>query len=470
MKVLLVVYDNESHISQFPIGLAYLASAIRNAHGGNKHTVEVYEQNVYHWQDSHLTAFLDENEYDAVIVSVIGGYYQYKKLLNLSHAINTSKRRDKFKYLIGGHGPAAAPEYFLEKTGADVVGIGEGEITIVELLDAFENNTPLQDVKGIGFIDKESYIYIYSGRRELINNIDLIPFPAYDLFSINHYALLHLPNSSPTDRCLTMLSGRGCIFSCNFCYRLDKGFRPRSAQSIIDEIRFLKEKYAITYIGFYDELLMSSKKRTKELCQAFLDANLNIKWECNGRLNFADIPTLTLMKEAGCTFINYGIESLDNTTLKVMHKALTKKMIIEGIENTLKVGMSPGLNIIYGNINEPLSAIDDAVDFLLKYDDHSQRRTIRPVTPYPGSELFDIAVKSGKIKDVAEFYEKLHTNSDLLCVNFTNNSEEEIYDALYKANKKLLDAYNQSQARKVDELCYNLYVNKVKNFRGFRQT
>ncbi len=267
-----------------------------------------------------------------------------------------------------------------------------------------------------------------------------------------------------------MLSGRGCIFSCNFCYRLDKGFRPRSAQSIIDEIRFLKEKYAITYIGFYDELLMSSKKRTKELCQAFLDANLNIKWECNGRLNFADIPTLTLMKEAGCTFINYGIESLDNTTLKVMHKALTKKMIIEGIENTLKVGMSPGLNIIYGNINEPLSAIDDAVDFLLKYDDHSQRRTIRPVTPYPGSELFDIAVKSGKIKDVAEFYEKLHTNSDLLCVNFTNNSEEEIYDALYKANKKLLDAYNQSQARKVDELCYNLYVNKDKNFRGFRQT
>lgn len=470
MKVLLVVYDNESHISQFPIGLAYLASAIRNAHGGNKHIVEVYEQNVYHWQDSHLTAFLDENEYDAVIVSVIGGYYQYKKLLNLSHAINTSKRRDKFKYLIGGHGPAAAPEYFLEKTGADVVGIGEGEITIVELLDAFENNTPLQDVKGIGFIDKESYIYIYSGRRELINNIDLIPFPAYDLFSINHYALLHLPNSSPTDRCLTMLSGRGCIFSCNFCYRLDKGFRPRSAQSIIDEIRFLKEKYAITYIGFYDELLMSSKKRTKELCQAFLDANLNIKWECNGRLNFADIPTLTLMKEAGCTFINYGIESLDNATLKVMHKALTKKMIIEGIENTLKVGMSPGLNIIYGNINEPLSAIDDAVDFLLKYDDHSQRRTIRPVTPYPGSELFDIAVKSGKIKDVAEFYEKLHTNSDLLCVNFTNNSEEEIYDALYKANKKLLDAYNQSQARKVDELCYNLYVNKDKNFRGFRQT
>ena len=61
-------------------------------------------------------------------------------------------------------------------------------------------------------------------------------------------------------------------------------------------------------------------------------------------------------------------------------------------ENTLEVGISPGLNIIYGNINEPLSAIDDAVEFLLKYDDHAQMRTIRPVTPYPGSELFDYAI------------------------------------------------------------------------------
>lgn len=215
---------------------------------------------------------------------------------------------------------------------------------------------------------------------------------------------------------------------------------------------------------------MSSKKRTQELCRAFIDAKLDVKWECNGRLNFADIPTLTIMKEAGCVFINYGIESLDNATLKVMHKALTKKMIVEGIENTLQVGISLGFNIIYGNINEPLSAIDDAVEFLLKYDDHSQRRTIRPVTPYPGSELFDIAVREGKIKNTAEFYEKLHVNSDLLCVNFTKNTDDEVYNALYKANKKLLKAYDDYQSKLVDEVCYDLYVNKDASFRGFRHT
>lgn len=176
------------------------------------------------------------------------------------------------------------------------------------------------------------------------------------------------------------------------------------------------------------------------------------------------------MKEAGCVFINYGIESLDDETLKIMHKGLTKKMIIKGVENTLKVGISPGLNLIYGNINEPLSAIEDAVDFLLKYDDHAQLRTIRPVTPYPGTELFDYAIEKGLIKDTEDFYEHKHLNSDLLAVNFTQYSDEEIYDALYKANMKLINRYQQVQGKNMENTCRDLYMNRNINFRGFRNT
>jgi radical SAM superfamily enzyme YgiQ (UPF0313 family) len=99
--------------------------------------VSVYQQDVYHWPDSHLTQYLNETNYDVVEVSVIGGYYQYHKLLSLSKAINASINRKNFKYTIGGHGPASDPQYFLDKTDADVVGIGEGEITFVELMEAF---------------------------------------------------------------------------------------------------------------------------------------------------------------------------------------------------------------------------------------------------------------------------------------------------------------------------------------------
>lgn len=465
MKILMVAYDNESYITQFPMGLAYLASAARNA----GHEVSVYQQDIFHWPDAHLTDYLDHNLFDVVEVSVIAGYYQYQKLLKLSQAINASKNRSHFKYTIGGHGPAADPQYFLDKTGSDVVGIGEGEITFVELMEAFAGKRTLESIDGIAFIDKSGR-FVQNKRRELIQNINEIAWPAYDLFDMTHYTLLRLPNISSTERCIPMLSGRGCIFACNFCYRLDKGFRPRSAEGIIEEIQFLKQKYNISYIAFMDELLMSSRERTLELCAAFIEAKLDIKWDCNGRLNFADIDVLEKMKQAGCVFINYGIESLDDDTLRIMHKGLTKKQIIAGIENTLQVGISPGINIIYGNINEPIEAIDDAVEFLLKYDDHTQLRTIRPVTPYPGSELFDYAVEHGLLKDTADFYENKHTNSDLISVNFTQYPTKQIYEKLYNANMRLISKYLEVQSQKSKQLCKDLYFNQNAAFRGFRQT
>ncbi|MEY8333918.1 radical SAM protein [Lachnospiraceae bacterium 47-T17] len=465
MKILMVVYDNDSYITWFPQGLAYLASAARNA----GHEVSVYQQDIFHWPDAHLTEYLNHNDFDVVEVSVIGGYYQYHKLLDLSKAINASRNRGRFKYTIGGHGPSPDPEYFLRKTGADIVGIGEGEITFVELMDAFSGKRSLESVDGIAYLDSDG-TFVRTKARELIKNIDEIAWPAYDLFDMTYYTLVRRPNIKGSDRAIPVLFGRGCIFQCNFCYRLDKGFRPRSAESMIQEIQYLKEQYNVKHIIFSDELLMSSRERTLELCQAFLDAELNITWDCNGRLNFADIDVLQKMKEAGCIFINYGIESLDNDTLKVMHKGLTRDMIIRGVENTLEVGISPGLNIIYGNINEPLHAIDDAVEFLLKYDDHAQMRTIRPVTPYPGTELFAYAVEHGMVKDVEDFYENIHLNSDLLSVNFTQHTDDEIYKALYDANLKLIQRYQEIATEKAESVCADLYRNKNALFRGFRQT
>lgn len=465
MRILMVVYDNDSFLSWFPQGLAYLASAAMAA----GHEVSVYQQDIYHYPDEHLTGYLNNNEFDVVMVSTIGGYYQYRKLLALSKAINNSHSRKNFKYLIGGHGPASEPEFFLRKTKADVVGIGEGEITIVELLDAIKGKRTYQSVDGIAYIDEHD-CFVRTQRRELIQNVDEILMPAYELFDMTYYTMLRMPNIKPNERSIPMLSGRGCTFACNFCYRMDKGFRPRSAESIIQEIKYVKEKYHVNYIAFSDELLMSSRKRTLELCDAFIDAKLNVKWDCNGRLNYADIDVLEKMKEAGCVFINYGIESLDNETLKVMHKGLTKEMIVRGVENTLEVGISPGLNIIYGNINEPLSAIDDAVEFLLKYDDHAQLRTIRPVTPYPGCELYEYAIEKGMIKDAEDFYENKHTNSDLMSVNFTQYSDEEVYQKLYEANMKLINHYVEVQKEKYGLTCKDLYFNKNAAFRGFRQT
>ena len=251
MKILLVVYDNDSHISWFPQGLSYIAAVLRQ-HG---YEIEIYNQDWHHYPDSHLTQYLDEHKFDVIGVSVIGGYYQYRKLNSLSQAINASKQRPF--YIIGGHGPSPDPEFFLKKTKADVVVMGEGEVTIVELLEALGSKKSLNHVNGIAFRDGDTVVI--NEPRPLIKDIDTIPFPAYDLFPVEYHRLMRIiPYLKPSEFVMPVLTGRGCKFQCNFCYRMDKGLRIRKNEAIIEEIKYLKQQYNIRGFLFSDELLMTS--------------------------------------------------------------------------------------------------------------------------------------------------------------------------------------------------------------------
>jgi len=461
MRVLLVVYDNGSYISYFPAGLAYIAAVLVK----EGYEVEIYNQDLFHYPDEHLTEYLNKNKFDVLGLGVIGGYYQFRKLLKLSDAINRSKNRPF--YILGGHGPSPEPEYFMKRTQADVVVIGEGEDTIIELLEKIGNKQPLAKVKGIAYNDSGKTVV--NARRPLIKDIDTIPFPAYGLFPMDIYRLGRFPLTAKTDYLMRMLSGRGCRFTCNFCYRMDKGFRVRSNESILEEAEFLKKQYGITYILFTDELFMTSVNRIVNTCEAFIKANLNVKWGCCGRLNYAKNEVLKIMKRAGCVFINYGIEAMDNQVLKNMNKALTTSQVIKGVEATLKVGISPNLNIIFGNIGDNKETLNKGLEFLLKYDDGVRLRTIRPVTPYPGSPLYYYAIEKGLLKDCADFYENKHVNSDLLSVNFTELSDDEFHSVLLAANKKLIKSYYNKKISSDIRDAEVLYMDKDTDFRGFRQ-
>ncbi|OFZ80444.1 MAG: B12-binding domain-containing radical SAM protein [Bdellovibrionales bacterium RIFOXYD1_FULL_53_11] len=462
MKILLVVYDNDSYIHWFPIGLGYIASVLEKA----GHEVAIYSQDYHHYKDEHLTWYLDNNRFDVVGVNIIGGYYQYKKIIKISEAINKSKQRPL--YVLGGHGPSPEPAFYFKKTGADVIVIGEGEITAVNLLKAIENRTSLKNVDGIAFMENAKCVV--NKRTPLVENIDELPFPAFHLFPVEYYRLLRMPHVENHEFVFPALSGRGCPYKCNFCYRMDDGIRIRDSKSIVEEIKFLKKQYDIGYIAFADELLMSSKKRTVDLCEEFIRADLKIKWDCNGRLNHAVPEVLQLMKKAGCVFVNYGIESFDDRILKNMNKVLNTEQIVKGIEATLSAGISPGYNIIFGNIGENRETLQRGVEFLLKYDDHSQLRTIRPVTPYPGSGLYYHAIEKGLLNDAEDFYENKHLNSDLMSINFTDLTDDEFHASLLEANKALLANYFKHKAAQEIKKAEDLYLKKNTGFRGFRQS
>jgi radical SAM superfamily enzyme YgiQ (UPF0313 family) len=462
MRLLFVVYDNDMYTAWFPQGIGYLAAVVAE----RGHDVVIYNQDLHHHPDEHLTAYLDRERFDVVGIGVIGGYYQYRKLLSLARAIERARRRPLF--VLGGHGPSPEPAYFLARTGADAVVLGEGERTLVDLLDALAARRPLAGVRGIAFVDGGRTVM--TEPRPLIEDIDTLPFPAYHRFPIQLYRMLRLPHATNRDFAMPILSGRGCTFQCTFCYRMDEGFRPRRSETIIEEIRLLKQDYGITYVTFSDELLMSSRERTVSLCEDMIRANLGIKFACNGRLNYAQPKVLALMRRAGCVFINYGIEALDDDVLRKMRKSLNVGQIVSGIEATLEAGISPGYNIIFGNLGDSAETLGRGVDFLLKYDDGAQLRTIRPVTPYPGSPLYCYAIEKGLLADCADFYERKHVNSDLLTVNFTDLSDEEFHRQLLAANQQLLENYYRKKLASSIEMARKLYLDRDSSFRGFRQT
>lgn len=465
LKVLFVIYDNGSYDHVFPMGFGALAAILKR----DGHEITLWNQDMHHYPDDQLRVYLDENKFDVVVFSLIAGYYQYQKMKSLSKAINNSKNRPF--YIMGGYGPTPEPEFFLKKSGCDVVCMGEGEITISKLMDAIGNKTPLKNVPGIAWIENGKLMK--TDRAPLVHDLDSLPPIPYEIFPMHYYRMLRMPKVKATDFVFPLMSARGCSFKCTFCYRMDPGYRMRTPGPLLDEVERLYKDYGVTYIAFQDDLLMSSVEHTEAVCLEFLKRKLPVRWNCCGRLNYCSEELLQLMKDAGCTFINYGIESMDQKVLNNMKKGLRPEMIVQGIEDTLKVGISPGLNFIFGNKGDNKETIKKAVDFMVKYDDFAAKRTIRPVTPYPGSPLYYDAIKLGlldKDNPAEDFYERKHLNSDLIACNFTELSDEEFYECLRWANSTLMKNYFDRQKTSTLAQIDHLYDSKDVTFRGFRHS
>lgn len=441
MKILLIAYDNGSHISFPPLNMIYLHDHLLRA----GHHVGIWQQDIHHGPDEVLTTILDQNDLDIVGIGACAGYYQHAKLKSLAQAVNWSKNRSKFHFVLGGHGPAGAPEYFQSVCGCDSVVIGDGE-------DGMDQ--------------------IIAGAKGIIHGAPCTrpdgPMEALQHYPLDLYRLIRWPTSARTDFCFPILSSRGCKFKCSFCYRMREGFYLRPVEAIIDEMQWLHDAANVNHFQFADELLMADEKRTAAICEAILTKlKFPVKWDCNGRLNYASPEVLHFMKKSGCEYINYGVESLDQSILNGMNKGLTVDRIEQGIKDTVRAGMSPGINIIWGFPEDTLENLKAAVDFIMEYDPGHELRTIRPVTPYPGCDLYRVAIETGLLADARDFYAK-HTNSDALTVNFTDIPDAEFHQHLLRANLMLFDHWMGKHAGKVTAEAREFYANPHRGFRGWR--
>lgn len=459
MKVLFVVHDLFQDNNLLQLGPAYLAAVARNA----GYDVEVYSQDVYHYPNEHLAEYIRRKKFSVVGIGFLAARYPTVK--KICEDVRPALDEVGAKLVLGGHGPTPIAEFVLQDTCADIVALGEAEVTFVNLLDAIANNDDLAQVDGIALNIGDEIIV--NPRTKPVMDIDEIPFPARDLFPIDAYTVSQGFQGVNNGRSGTMITSRGCPYSCNFCYRMEKGIRLRSMESVMEEINFLKTEYHVDTVYFDDELLMSSKKRTYEFCEELLKQKNQISWCCNGRVNIVDSDLLKIMKRAGCFFINYGLESVDQAVLDTMDKKITVEQILKAAQDTRDIGVGSGLNIIFGHIGDTIENLWKGAEVIKKYHTYDQCRTIRPVTPYPGSGLYYHAIEKGLLKGPEDFFQKFK-NSDHYMINFTDLPEEEIYKNLYEVNRMLVKEFYEHLSDKVVKGFSDLYFQSAYDFRGAR--
>ena len=460
MKILFIMYDNGGAQNQLPMGPCYVAAYLKQ---NGIDDIHYYSQDIYHYPEEHLTEYLSSHKFDVVGVGFTAGYYQYRKILAICQAIKKAKTRPFL--VLGGYGPTPVPEFYLKVTGADAAVIGEGEIPFLNLIRALENKTPLHNVKGIAFRDGDRYVV--NEREAPIRDLDSIPYPYYDPLPMEYYVNAKMFQMKPTDRMIDMVTSRGCNYRCNFCQRLEKGIRFRSAENIIDELKKYIRDYRVSFVVFWDDLFMFSEKRVAELTEGILKNNIKINYWCTGRLNIVNKRIIKMLKRSGCTYIDYGIEQFDNFALQQMNKVQTEEQIIKGIELTQREGIRIGFNIIFGNLGDTRESLRKSMALLKKYNDYGQLRVIRPVTPYPGSALYDTAIERGLLTGPEDFYDR-HKNVELLTVNFTDIPDDEFHKLLFEVNKEVIEDYYHHMADEATKRFYDVYFKKDVSFRGAR--
>ena len=295
----------------------------------------------------------------------------------------------------GVHVSALPEESLLQNPGIDVAVIGEGEETIVELLAALERREPLDGVRGLAI--RGGGGVVITEARPLIHDLDVLPFPAWDLlprfpaaYNVQAQSVAHSPSTS-------ICSSRGCTGRCTFCDRriFGRHLRAHSAEYVIRMIIELRDRFGIRDIQFEDDNLMVFRKRLFELCDAFEQRKLGVSWSCQARVDMVMPETLQRMKQAGCWMILYGVESGSQKILDIMAKGITIEKIERAIALTHKAGIQCKGFFITGFLGETKETLRESYEFIrrCKLDDISNHY----YCPFPGSEAFDQAPQYGSV-------------------------------------------------------------------------
>lgn len=420
MKILLVhpsnadVYKNITHSNVKvdkktaktpPIGLAYIAAVLKQ----NNLDVEILDAEAFNYNEEQTVEEITKKKPDLVCFTVT------TPLMPISIKLcQHIKKIDKnIKTVLGGPHITSVPIESLKSPFVDFVVCGEGEYTFLELAQELtKGEEDFSGVKGIGF--KKDGVPVLNEKRELIQDLDKVPFPARELLPVDRY--INMFNGKVYT---VVISSRGCPGQCIFCdsfVTFGRRTRFRSPNNVVDELEEVKNKFGISYFTFCDDTFTLNKERTIEICKEIIRRKLGIEFYCSSRANTIDEERLEWLKKAGCTTITFGVESGDQRILNVIKKGITLEQVRNAIRLTKKYGIKTHASYMFGNPEETLETINRTIDFANELDTDFAQFCI--ATPYPGTELWNIVLKDNLITDFdyskfTHYYSPVHARKGI---------------------------------------------------------
>ena len=395
------------------IGLAYLAAYLK------KHCSFVKMNILDQLKPEKILEKIQKTKPEIIGFTAVSlNYAQVKKL-----AIKIKKISPASILLIGGVHITTSPESF-NASPFDIAVRGEGEICTKKLINYLKKNkkissNELSKIPGLLFREKDKIIN--TGLGERTKCLDEIPFPARELLNMAYYSLPRFSSEEDIEPIGSLLSSRGCPYSCKFCSSncfWGNGVRFFSAERVIDEIELLHKKYNYYHLYFYDDLFSMNKERLKKIISGLREKNLlgKIKFSVYGRANCFDEETARLLQEMNVKNIIFGFETGSQRLLTFLkERGVTILDGVNAIKLAKKYNMNPGGFFMLGSPTETVKDMEETYNFIKQNCEGNFM--IYQTIAFPGTYLWDYALKN-KIMD-KNFYEieqkdLLDTNSNLL--------------------------------------------------------
>ncbi|MEK6799715.1 MAG: cobalamin-dependent protein [Planctomycetota bacterium] len=366
-----------------PLGLLYVAAYAES----KGREVRVMDVNAERLSFEDIERFVSEHRprwvgFTAVTAQIINTH----RIAGIIKRVSSDS-----KIVVGGVHATAMPDDVMRDPNIDYVIRGEGELPLFELVDG----RPLESIAGLSYRGANPLQPIqHNPPGQPIEDLDSLPTPAYHLIPFNAYkpaigAYRRLP-------AVNMTMTRGCPGKCTFCNSAETALRTRSAEHLVNEIQKLQARYGIREVSFYDDTFTIYKQQVARTCDLIMERGIDLTWSCFARTDCVSPPLLAKMRAAGCHQILFGLESADPEILETVRKPIDLEQTRRAVRMVQDAGIDVRAAFMFGNPGETIASMRRTIDFAKELDPDIAIFNI--TTPYPGTQMFDWALKNGHLR------------------------------------------------------------------------